>query len=108
MLILKSNFIVDISHLNAVLESVKHIVDWKELGLKLGLHYHTMEKIDDEQRGRIERCKKEMLAAWLQGEDDAKKQTWSTLVDAVHRIDSALAERIRHTHIENQSDAASM
>ena len=36
-----------------------------------------------------------MLVAWLQGEDNAKKQTWSTLVDAVDKIDSAVSERIK-------------
>ena len=71
------------------------IVDWKELGLKLGLHYNTLEEIDEEQRGRIRRCRREMIAAWLQGEDNAREQTWSTLVDAVDKIDGALSERIK-------------
>ena len=30
-------------------------------------------------------AREEMLAAWLQGEDNAKEQTWSTLVDAVRQ-----------------------
>ena len=78
----------------SVLESVKDIVDWKELGLKLGLYLPTLEIIEEEQHRVVKRCKREMLAAWLQGEDNAKEQTWSTLVDAVDKIDSALSERI--------------
>ena len=74
------------------------IVDWKELGLKLGLHYNTLEEIDEEQRGRIRRCRREMIAAWLQGEDNAREQTWSTLADAVDKIDSALSQKIQQTH----------
>lgn len=70
-----------------------------ELGLGLGIHYDTLEKIDDEQRGRIEKCKREMLAAWLKGEDSAKEQTWSTLVNAVKKINQALAEKIREERI---------
>ena len=80
--------------LSDVLESVKEVIDWKELGLQLGIEYSTLEEIEEEQRGRVRRCRREMLAAWLQGEDNAKEQTWSTLVDAVDKIDSALSERI--------------
>ena len=86
---------LDISDLDCVLDTVKEIIDWKDLGLKLGLYYHTLEIIDEEQRGRIQRCKREMLAAWLQGEDDAKEQTWSTLVNTVEKINPMLAEKVR-------------
>ena len=86
----------DTSDLDDVVESVKGLNDWRRLGDKLGIDYNTLEKIDEEQRGRIERCKREMLAAWLQGEDNAKERTWSTLVDAVDKIDSALSEKIKH------------
>ena len=92
-------FLSDTSDLDDVVESVKKLNDWKSLGDKLGIDYNTLEKIDEEQRGRIERCKREMLAAWLQGEDNAKEQTWSTLVDAVGKIDSALSERIKQQMI---------
>ena len=80
-----------------MLESVKDIADeWVALGLKLGILYPTLRKIDEEQRGRIERCKREMLAAWLQGEDNAKEQTWSTLAVALEKIDKiTLAREIR-------------
>ena len=85
-----------ISNLDEVLESVEEIVDWMKLGLKLGVKYPTLEKIEEEQRGcvRIERCKREMLAAWLRG-DGVKEQTWSTLVDALKRMDKiSLAQKI--------------
>ena len=74
---------------------MKEIVDWKGLGLKLGIYYNTLEEIDEEQRGRIKKCRREMLAAWLRGEDNAKKQTWSTLANAVDNIDSALSQKIK-------------
>ena len=93
--------LIDITDLDDVLESVKEIVDWKELGLKLGLHYDTLEEIDDEQRGRIRRCRREMLAAWLRGEDSAKEQTWSSLVDAIDKINKALSEKIKQTRNVN-------
>ena len=86
-----------ISNLDEVLESVEEIVDWMKLGLKLGVKYPTLEKIEEEQRGcvQIERCKRKMLAAWLRGGDNAREQTWSTLVDALKRMDKiSLAEKI--------------
>ena len=87
---------LDISDLVDVQESVKEIVsDWKTLGLHLGLLWHTLKSIEEEQHGHVEKCRMEMLAVWLQGKDNAKEQTWSTLVDAVGRINGALSERIR-------------
>ena len=86
---------VDLSDLDVVQEAVKEVVDWKELGLKLGLLWHTLSVIEEEQRGNIKRCKREMLAAWLQGEDRAREQTWSTLADALSKIDRALSNKIR-------------
>ena len=77
---------------------MKEIVDWMNLGLKLGIHYSTLEKIEEESR-RIEKRKREMVAAWLRGEDNAKEQTWSTLVDAVDKIDSALSEKIKQDRV---------
>ena len=73
-----------------------------DLGLQLGIEYRTLQKIDEEQRGRIEKCKREMLAAWLQGEDNAKEQTWSTLVDALKKMGKiALAETIKNTSLKS-------
>ena len=75
----------DISDLCNILELVYEVVDWMTLGLKLGVKYSTLEKIEDEQRG-CDRSKRKMLAAWLRG-DDIEEQTWSTLVDALKRMD---------------------
>ena len=69
-----------------------------ELGLKLGIQYPTLKKIKEDQRGcGIEACKMEMLAAWLQGDDNAEEQTWSTLVDALRSMDqNVLADKIEN------------
>ena len=39
---------------------------------------------------RVDKCKREMLAAWLRGEDNSKDRTWSTIVDALHGMDKHL------------------
>ena len=92
---------VDVSDLYNIQESVKEIVDWKDLGLNLGILCHTLRSIE-EQHGDVKKCCMEMITAWLQGEDNAKERTWSTLVDAVGKIDGALSEKIREQH--NQHD----
>ena len=56
------------------------------LGLRLGLLYPTLKKIESDLMNRVDKCKREMLAAWLQGEDNSKDRTWSTIVDALHGI----------------------
>ena len=52
----------------------------------------TLEKIEEEQSGDIDRCKQDMLAVWLR---QNKESTWSTFVNAVDKIDKALSENIR-------------
>ena len=91
---------LDITDLEEVQESVKEIVDWMGLGLKLGLFYSTLQKIETDVR-TVNKCKREMLAAWLKGEDKSKNRTWSTLVDAVHKMNHhSLAEEITEQHLK--------
>ena len=55
------------------------------LGLRLGLLYSTLQKIEEDLSG-VDKRKRKVLAAWLQGEDNSKDRTWSTIVDALHEI----------------------
>ena len=88
-----------LSDLNDVLQSIEGVAEWMDLGIELGIYYSTLQKINEEQRGHNKRCRREMLAAWLQGEDGAEEQTWSTLVDALKKINKMdLAERIEQEH----------
>ena len=57
-----------------------------DLGLRLGLLHPTLKKIESDLMNRVDKCKREMLAAWLRGEDNSKDRTWSTIVDAVRQI----------------------
>ena len=92
--------VLDITDLEEVQESVKEIVDWMGLGLKLGLFYPTLEEIDVDH-DRVKNCKREMLVAWLKGEDNSKDRTWSTLVDTVHKMNNhSLAEEITQKHFK--------
>ena len=65
------------------------------LGLKLGLLYSTLQKVKEDLNG-VDQRKREMLAAWLQGKDNSKDRTWSTIVDALHGMDQhLLADKIK-------------
>ena len=53
--------------------TLKNLNDWQSLGLALGLLYHTLERIEEEQRGAIEKCKIKMIAAWLEKKDNVSR-----------------------------------
>ena len=52
---------------------LKKLNDWQSLGLELGLLYPTLERIEEEQRGVIDKCLTKMLAAWLQQQDNVSQ-----------------------------------
>ena len=81
-----------------MLAEIEDLVNWKKLGLQLGLLYSSLEKIDIEQRGNISSCKIEMLQAWLQKQDNVSQKgipSWSVLIAALKRIgENETADRI--------------
>ena len=78
--------------------TLKNLNDWQSLGLALGLLYHTLERIEEEQRGAIEKCKIKMIAAWLEKKDNVSKNgdpSWVVLRTALVNIDeNELADKI--------------
>ena len=81
-----------------MLAEIKDLVNWKELGLQLGLLYSSLKKIDLEQRGNIYSCNIEMLSAWLQKQDNVSQKgdpSWNVLRAALKRIgEHETADRI--------------
>ena len=78
-----------IADLAQVKRFLKNMSDWFTLGLELGLLFHTLKKIDEEKHGDIERRKTEMLAAWLQQQDNVSQigaPSWSVLRQALGNI----------------------
>ena len=63
---------------------------WKKLGLALGLGYPTLQKIERAQRDNVDDCMMEMLAAWLQQQDNVSRKgvpsAWSVLRTALEEI----------------------
>ena len=93
-----SSIYTGIDDLFEVKTALKNVVDWIDLGLALGLCYPTLQKIDDEKRGKVNSCMREMLAAWLQKQDNVSQvgaPSWSVLQTALRKIgENELADMI--------------
>ena len=79
----------DIADLFKVKVYLKSVVDWQSLGLALGLLYPSLKRIKKEQHGDISDCMMEMLAAWLQQQDNVSQNgvpSWSVLRTALRKI----------------------
>ena len=93
-----SSIYTGIDDLFKVKTTLKDVVDWTDLGLALGIRFPTLQKIDDEKRGKVNSCMREMLAAWLQKKDNVNQvgpPSWSVLQTALKKIgENELADRI--------------
>ena len=67
------HFKLDEEHLVKLMIALKPIVEWTTLGDCLGLKAHSLKTIEEEQRGKIERCKREMLVHWLESSKNPTK-----------------------------------
>ena len=68
---------------------LESLVRWKKLGLALGLGYPTLQKIERAQHDNVDDCMMEMLAAWLQQQDNVSWKgvpSWSVLRTALGEI----------------------
>ena len=82
-MVLLHTAIDDLVEINKVLENVN---EWLLLGLQLGLIYPTLKRIEEEQDKNIKKCKTEMLAAWLQEEDNVADPCCADLKAALKNI----------------------
>ena len=77
---------------------MEQVVNWKYLGLALGLLHPTLQKIEREQHDRVDDCKTEILAAWLQQQDNVSQHgipSWTVLQTALREIgENELANEI--------------
>ena len=66
--------------------TLKNVINWMDLGLALGVLYPTLQKINSEKHGKVDDCRREMLAAWLRQQDDVDTPSWSVLRTALRNI----------------------
>ena len=90
-------YFIGIRDLGTVFFAITDVNQWFTLGLALGLHYSTLEKIEMEKE-RIDDCRRQMLVAWLQQKDDVVAEalpTWKTLESALRKIkENVIADKI--------------
>ena len=87
VILLYTSGIDDLAEVKKVLKTLNR---WQPLGLELGLLYFTLERIKRVQREDIEMCMMEMLAAWLQQQDNVSERgvpSWEVLRDGLKNID---------------------
>ena len=81
-----------------VQNALERVNDWHSLGLQLGILYPTLEKIKEDNREKVEPCKKAMIAAWLNKQDNVLKigvPSWTVLKAALRKIkENAIADQI--------------
>ena len=78
-----------------LMTALKHVYDWFNLGMYLGVPHATLMEIKIEQRERVVDCKREMLVAWLRSSEVTTK---SHLMKALWNI----------THIQTVSDTRTL
>uniref|UniRef100_A0A1X7UWC6 Death domain-containing protein n=1 Tax=Amphimedon queenslandica TaxID=400682 RepID=A0A1X7UWC6_AMPQE len=95
-----TTILLNIEHLDRVLSELEHFADaeWEHFGLKCGLHYNTLKRIESDT-GSTKKRFRECVACWLRREDDVDKKgkpTLQRLADIVEVTgDKAAAEKIR-------------
>ena len=95
--------IADFPELPDIRSELIHVVTkWRSLGLALGLYFSTLEVIEYDNQGQVDKCMTEMLDAWLRRKDHVVEcPSWRTLAEAlsqpmVNKVE--LANRIATTY----------
>ena len=85
-----------VADLATVKATLKDLNNWQSLGLELGLLYSTLKRIEEEQHRVVDKCKTEMLAAWLQQQDNVADPSWDVLKEALRNIgENKLARELK-------------
>ena len=92
-------YIAGINKLVNVMDTLKNVNGWLFLGLQLGLLHPTLKKIETDY-GKVEQCMMEMIAAWLNRQDNVLQigvPSWSVLQTALRKIgENEVADQICH------------
>ena len=93
-------FLIDITHLDEVLELLKSSrfleCNWMILGLNLGLIKDTLDTIEARHGTDVTRCLLECLSNWLRRVDKVDERggpTWKTLAGALKKIGETKSAR---------------
>ena len=98
IIVIASQSTLTIENLNEVLNYLKKNgnISWRILGLELGLYNRTLNDIESDNSGAEDHLS-QCISKWFQGADDVDKcggANWTTLCNAIEKIDPAVAEDI--------------
>ena len=65
-------------------KALKSVSDWHSLGIYLDLKTHQLDAIEKNHHGDNERCRTEMLNAWL---NSTTTPTWEAIVEALRQME---------------------
>lgn len=92
------------NHLAVLMRVLNSVYDWFNLGVQLNVPRHSLKKIEMTYPKELERCKNEMLAAWLEGgnsEERNKDFLESALRNSGHNATSGLQVSILSALIQH-------
>jgi chromosomal replication initiation ATPase DnaA len=81
--------------LKSLLEDLKEVKNWFQLGLWLGIEHDTLKIIEENHRHDNERCKEEMLGYWLKNFNASRRKLVAALREINHRN---LAKRLQEKY----------
>ena len=80
------------------MDLLETVTRWQALAFNLGITYSTVEKIEMERRGNVERCMRDVIHNWLLQRDDVKQMggcTKRNLIIALREMEeNAIVDKI--------------
>ena len=88
-----------INDLNQIYQECKHCSDkWEEIGSNLGISYATLAIIKANNPSNCEKCMYQMLAKWLNKENEKCIRSWRSLCQALYSVNKVTANQIAEKH----------
>ena len=92
-------YFIGINDLNEIVPECKQLsANWDMIGLNLGVTSATIETIKRDNPNSSERCMSQMLAKWLQRENEKCVPSWKSLCQALCNVDRSIAKQIAQKH----------
>ena len=84
----------DAAHGNVLTALVNITKEWRNLGLALGIKFHTIEEIEANNSQDVKKCLAKVVDSWLGGSGD--QPSWSGLCNALR------SELVKRTTVANE------
>ena len=87
--------LVDETHAQHILPAIKDLVtEWKIVATYLGLSSAEVSTIDEQSRGNVAQCRREMIITWLKKPDPTREALVDALKDAGKNDIAVIVKRL--------------